>query len=104
MNYTTASKRFMALGQPVRLALLSVISECDGTQNVRALTDRLCLRIGRTVEQPTVSHHLACLLKVGLVERHADENEVFYQVRGAGLVLCRDDLTELARGKVEARP
>jgi DNA-binding transcriptional ArsR family regulator len=99
MNDITAVARFAALGQPVRLALLAIISECDGTQNVLALTDRLCQRIGREIEQSTISYHLAWLRRAGFIERYHPTNEAFYTVCSEGLALCMSDLTELARGK-----
>lgn len=77
-----AAAAFRALGDPVRLRLLSVIASCG--------TDPLCvceLASGFTVTGPTISHHLKVLRRGGLVHSDRRGNRINY----------RADLTELNR-------
>jgi ArsR family transcriptional regulator, arsenate/arsenite/antimonite-responsive transcriptional repressor len=104
MDYIHEAERFQVLSSPVRLAVLALLTQHQGTLNVVGLLDALPY----TIEQATLSHHLRRLLDAGFIEMERRINtagvEHFYYVRPESLVLCMDDITELARGKVEARP
>lgn len=58
----TAAQAFAALGDPVRLRLLSLIASADGGE---VCVCDLIEPVGRS--QPTVSHHLKVLADAGLV-------------------------------------
>lgn len=77
-----AAASFRALGDPVRLRLLSMIASCG--------TDPLCvceLASMFTVTGPTISHHLKVLRRGGLIHSDRHGNRINY----------RADLTELNR-------
>jgi ArsR family transcriptional regulator len=67
------AKAFAALGDPVRLRILALITE-HGEMCVCDLVEPL----GRT--QPTVSHHLRLLFESGLVERERRGSWTWYRV------------------------
>jgi ArsR family transcriptional regulator len=70
------STMFKALGDPVRLRLLSMIaSRPDGEVCVCELTPAFDL------SQPTVSHHLKLLRQAGLVDSERRGTWVYYRVR-----------------------
>lgn len=72
-----------ALGDPVRLRLLSLVASCaDGEACVCELNDAFAL------SQPTISHHLKVLHEVGLLERSKRGVWVYYSIK-------HDTLTEL---------
>jgi ArsR family transcriptional regulator len=66
--------RFKALGDPVRLRLLSLIAAGDEAC-VCELTTRF------PVSQPTISHHLRVLREAGLVEAERRGTWVYYRAR-----------------------
>ncbi|MBP2348929.1 ArsR family transcriptional regulator [Kribbella aluminosa] len=69
-----AAASFRALGDPVRLRLLSVIASCE--------TDPLCvceLASGFTVTGPTISHHLKVLRQGGLIHSDRHGNRINYR-------------------------
>jgi ArsR family transcriptional regulator len=65
---------FKALGDPVRLRLLSMIASTDEAC-VCDLTD------GFDVSAPTISHHLRVLREAGLVDSERRGTWVYYWVR-----------------------
>jgi len=66
------ARRFRALSDPRRLALLSALQSGERTVGeLAALTGR---------PQPNVSQHLASLARAGFVEGRRDGNRVFYQI------------------------
>jgi ArsR family transcriptional regulator, arsenate/arsenite/antimonite-responsive transcriptional repressor len=68
------AERFRALGDPVRLRLLSLIAERG---EVCA-----CELVGALpVSQPTLSHHLKVLHEVGLLDRERRGRWIYYRVR-----------------------
>lgn len=70
------STMFKALGDPVRLRLLSMIaSGPDGEVCVCELTPAFDL------SQPTISHHLKLLRQAGLVDAERRGTWVYYRVR-----------------------
>lgn len=69
------SRAFKALSDPVRLRLLSMIASHDGGEAcVCDLTGAFDL------SQPTISHHLKVLRKVGLIEGERRGTWVYYRV------------------------
>lgn len=71
---------FKALGDPIRVRLLSMISATPGGEvcacDLPALFDR---------SQPTMSHHLSILTKVGLLEREQRGKWAWFRVRTSQL-------------------
>lgn len=66
---------FKALGDPVRLRLLSIIAASSATEVcVCDLTDEF------DVSQPTISHHLKVLREVGLVSSERRGTWVYYRL------------------------
>lgn len=95
LEAAVAGASFRALGDPVRLRLLSVIASCG--------TDPLCvceLAGGFTVTGPTISHHLKVLRQGGLIHSDRHGNRINYRADlialnclGALLTTC-DDVQE----------
>lgn len=74
------AKAFKALGDPVRLRLLSMIASRRG--------DEVCvceLTPAFDVSQPTISHHLKLLRQAGLVDCRRQGTWVYYRVLPAAL-------------------
>ncbi len=70
------SRAFKALGDPVRLRLVSLIASHDGGEAcVCDLNDAFDL------SQPTISHHLKVLHQAGLLSREKRGVWVYYQAR-----------------------
>ncbi len=81
------SKRFAALGDPVRLRLVSLLANADaGAVCVCDLTGPL----DRT--QGTVSHHLKVLGKAGLVRSEKRGRNIWYSVVPSALEALRSSL------------
>jgi DNA-binding transcriptional ArsR family regulator len=66
------AKRFKALGEPARLALLAALQH--GERNVSELVE--ATRRG----QPNVSQHLKELVHAGLIAARRDGNHVYYRI------------------------
>ncbi|MBE7191355.1 MAG: helix-turn-helix transcriptional regulator [Gordonia polyisoprenivorans] len=87
------SRMFKALGDPVRLRLLSVVaSHANGEACVCDISGSFDL------SQPTISHHLRVLREVGLLECERRGTWVYYWVVPSALqqlsaVLSSTDLT-----------
>lgn len=89
---------FKALGDPVRLRLLSFIAEQpEGEACVCYLTEPTGL------SQPTVSHHLKLLHDAGLLHREKRGAWVFYRVVPERLEAVRAALTTRAPRAREAK-
>ena len=74
------ARMFKALGDPVRLRLLSMITSApDGEVCVCDLTP------GFDVSGPTISHHLKVLREAGLVDAERRGTWVYYRPRPANL-------------------
>lgn len=72
----TVAKVFKALGDPVRLRLLSLIaSRAGGEVCVCDLTPAFDL------SQPTISHHLKLLKQAGLIDSERRGTWVYYRLR-----------------------
>jgi len=77
---TDLARGFKALGDPVRLRLLSLIAaRAGGEVCVCELTDAF------TLTGPTISHHLKVLREAGLVECERRATWVYYRVVPARL-------------------
>lgn len=76
---STLAPMFKALGDPVRLRLLSLIASHRGEVCVCDLTDRF------EVSGPTISHHLKVLREVGLIESQRRGTWVYYWLRPGAL-------------------
>lgn len=73
---------FKALGDPVRLRLLSLIASHEGGEAcVCDLTDAF------DVSAPTISHHLKVLREIGLVASERRGTWVYYRAEPAALEL-----------------
>ena len=68
--------RFKALGDPVRLRLLSLVLACEGQE--ACVCD---LTAAFDLSQPTISHHLKVLLDAGLLTREKRGVWSYYWVR-----------------------
>lgn len=83
----TLARGFAALGDPVRLQLLSLLATSpDGAVCVCDLTEP----VGRS--QPTVSHHLRVLRDAGLVTSEKRGTNVWYAPVPAALEALRTTL------------
>ena len=81
------SRRFAALGDPVRLRLLSLLaSSPDGAVCACDLVEP----VGKS--QPTVSHHLKVLRDAGLVTSEKRGVNIWYAAVPASLEVLRDAL------------
>jgi ArsR family transcriptional regulator, arsenate/arsenite/antimonite-responsive transcriptional repressor len=72
---TTLAAMFKALGDPVRLRLLSLIASHGGEVCVCDLTPRF------SVTGPTISHHLRVLREAGLIDCERRGTWVYYWLR-----------------------
>lgn len=80
---TIADEVFKALADPTRRAIFERLAR-DGTQTVRALTDRA------GVSQPAVSKHLRVLKQARLVNDRRDGRETHYSAEPLALAPLRD--------------
>ena len=81
------ARRFAALGDPVRLRLLSLLATTD--QGAVCVCD-LVEPVGKS--QPTVSHHLKVLREAGLVTSEKRGTNVWYSAVPAARDALRDAL------------
>ncbi|MDH2426369.1 metalloregulator ArsR/SmtB family transcription factor [Sphaerisporangium sp. TRM90804] len=94
---TDMAKMFKALGDPVRLRLLSIIAaHPDGEVCVCDLTTLF------DVAAPTISYHLKLLRETGLVEHDRRGTWVYYRpvrerLRQLSALLAAPDMAEAAR-------
>lgn len=80
----TLAGAFRALGDPVRLRLMSFISSAPaGEMCACDLTEP----VGRS--QPTVSHHLSTLVEAGLLDREQRGRWAWFRVNEAGMDALR---------------
>jgi ArsR family transcriptional regulator len=84
----TLAEAFKALGDPVRLRLLSLLMTAD---DARMCACDLVDPVGKS--QPTVSHHLKVLKEAGLVRATRQGSNVWYAVVPAQLEALRGVLT-----------
>ena len=70
------ARMFKALGDPVRLRLLSLVASHEGGEAcVCDISDTFDL------SQPTISHHLKVLREAGLIEGERRGTWIYYRVR-----------------------
>ncbi|MBD8012260.1 MULTISPECIES: helix-turn-helix transcriptional regulator [Microbacterium] len=78
---------FKALGDPTRVALLSLIARSEGGEAcICDLTDPVGL------SQATVSHHMRLLAEAGLVTREQRGRWAYFAVNGNALAAAADAL------------
>lgn len=73
---TALSQAFKALGDPIRLQIMSMIASADGGE--------ICvcdLTPAFEISGPTVSHHLKVLREAGLVDAERRASWVYYRAR-----------------------
>ena len=96
------ARMFKALGDPVRLRILSLIARHEGGQCcVCEITPAFAL------SQPTISHHLKTLREAGLLDSERRGTWVYYRVIPAALERLSAVLApagELTIGTVGAAP
>jgi ArsR family transcriptional regulator len=81
------ARRFKALGDPVRLRLLSLIASHDGGEAC------VCeLTPGMGVSGPTISHHLRVLREAGLIEGDRRGTWIYYRALPEALTALSDAL------------
>jgi ArsR family transcriptional regulator, arsenate/arsenite/antimonite-responsive transcriptional repressor len=92
------AKGFKALGDPVRLRLLSLIAARGGGEVcVCDLTDAF------EVKGPTISHHLKVLREAGLIDCERRGTWVYYWIVPAGLAPLSQLLDPSALGAASSR-
>lgn len=67
------ARMFKALGDPIRLRLLSMIASHEGGEAC------VCELTGFTVTGPTISHHLKVLRAAGLIEGERRGTWIYYR-------------------------
>jgi ArsR family transcriptional regulator len=82
------AKAFAALGDPVRLRLVSLLMTADGGQ---VCACDLVEPVGKS--QPTVSHHLKVLREAGLVTATRRGQNIWYAVAPQQVAALRDLLS-----------
>ena len=88
---------FKAMGEPVRLRLVSLIaSHAGGEACVCDLTDAF------DVSGPTISHHLKVLREAGVIEGDRRGTWIYYRVRPDTLRLLADSLAPADVAVVQA--
>jgi ArsR family transcriptional regulator len=81
------ARRFKALGDPVRLRLLSMIASHEGGEAC------VCeLTVGFDVSGPTISHHLKVLREAGLIDGERRGTWIYYRVLPDALTALSDAL------------
>jgi len=73
----TNAKLFRALGEPVRLKILSLLS-CHELCACQILSHL-------NITQPTLSYHMKTFLDLGLVNSRKEGTQVYYQLQPQGL-------------------
>lgn len=84
---------FKALGHPVRLRIMHILSQYGGQVCVCDVEEQFDLT------QPTISHHLGVLRRAGLVESDQQGTWVYYRVRQEAVSF----LDEMLRGELMKR-
>ncbi len=91
------ARAFKAIGEPVRLRLLSLIaSHAGGEACVCDLTGAFDL------SGPTISHHLKKLREAGVIEGERRGTWVYYRVRAEMLAMLSELLVPAEHGVVQA--
>ncbi|WP_327149376.1 ArsR/SmtB family transcription factor [Nocardia sp. NBC_01329] len=91
MTPASPARVFEALGDPVRRAILRLMS--GGERSAGALVEEI--RAHTPISQPAVSQHLKVLREAGLVHVRSEANRRFYALEPAGIATAREWLAEL---------
>lgn len=83
------ARRFRALGDPTRLAILAMLRDCCGSLCACDIEGRFEL------SQPTISHHLRQLKAAGLVEVERRGTWMHFRIAPDGLETLSNFLREL---------
>lgn len=86
-------RSFAALGDPVRRAILQLLTE--GEHSAGGIVE--ALRATRALSQPAVSQHLKVLREAGLVTVRADGNRRMYALEPGAIEDVRDWLAALTQ-------
>lgn len=74
-DFEALSEKFRAIGHPVRVAILNLLSTCDCPKlTVKTIYDTLNL------DQPSASRHLNIMRKTGMLERIREGADTFYAI------------------------
>jgi DNA-binding transcriptional ArsR family regulator len=77
------SRRFRAIGEPLRIRLLDALRDGEATVNE--------LAVEVSTSQQNVSKHLAVLADAGIVGRRKDGTHVYYRIADEDVLgLCED--------------
>jgi ArsR family transcriptional regulator, arsenate/arsenite/antimonite-responsive transcriptional repressor len=87
--------QLFALSDPVRMTLCILMHEHGATLHVAKLQDMVNDRLDRTLEQSTISHHIAILHNAGLVRRERSGLYTFYHFDRAAYEQALDALQVL---------
>jgi len=90
VDFDLLSQEFGQLSDPTRLRILALLSA--GSKNVTALCKAL------DQKQPTVSHHLGLLRRVGLVNSVREGKSVVYEINPDRVAALQDMLARLTPG------
>jgi ArsR family transcriptional regulator, arsenate/arsenite/antimonite-responsive transcriptional repressor len=93
MSGEALSRLLKALGDPVRLRILSLLpvgDRCDDVYNVSELAQEI------GITQPSVSHHLNILRGAGVVQSRKMCRDVYYWIDASQIESAADALRELA--------
>jgi len=74
MSHGDLAELFGLLGDSTRLRIVLLLAK--GPRNVSSLCDSLLL------PQPTISHHLALLRRMGMILNRREGKQVFYSLNG----------------------
>jgi DNA-binding transcriptional ArsR family regulator len=80
MNAKSFSKYFKAFGDPTRLQIIMLLSNCELTVN--EIVEKVEL------SQPTVSRHLAILRQANVVHDRREAQQVFYSLNKESIEDC----------------
>ena len=82
---------FKAIGHPVRMRILEILSRQSDPLCVCHIESRF------TLSQPTISHHLRFLRKAGLVNSERRGTWIYYSVRKEGVQPLYSFMTSIIR-------
>ena len=75
-----AVELFSALADPVRLSILSLLAQSEGEVCVCDITASITNKAGRSLSQPTISHHLKILQEARLISGDKRGKWVYYSL------------------------
>lgn len=99
----TQERLLKALGDEVRLAILQLLQEHPDSIHVQQLVEMIEGRIGRRLEQPSVSHHLRILRDAGLIECRKKGLWAYYSVRSQAIMTAIETLQQLMYSEQHTR-